>query len=87
MNIKRFTDPDHPFFDRIDGLLTSAQLIQRKTLKQISEEAGINYGALTHYKDRYYLPSTNNLLRLADYFGVSTDYLLGREGYELEDDK
>ena len=42
---------------------------------------------MQYYKSGKTLPGAEILLKLADYFGVSTDYLLGREGYELEDEK
>ena len=37
------------------------------------------------YRRGEWLPNIQNLLKLADYFGVSTDYLLGREDYEMEE--
>lgn len=73
-----------PFFERFDKLLIYAQMIQKKSLRTIGEEAGLGFNALVNYKYRKTLPTATNLVKLAEYFGVSTDYLLGREGYELE---
>lgn len=75
---------DIPFFERFDKLLINAQMIQKKSLRTIAKEAGLSFNALVCYKYRKTVPTATNLMKLADYFGVSTDYLLGREGYELE---
>jgi ATP-dependent protease HslVU (ClpYQ) ATPase subunit len=32
------------------------------------------------------MPSSRNLKKVADYFGVTTDYLLGRDGIRLSED-
>lgn len=74
------------FHERFDKLLTNAQMIQKKSLRQIAEESGIGINTLSTYKNRKATPDALNLMRLADYFGVSTDYLLGRKGYELENE-
>jgi transcriptional regulator with XRE-family HTH domain len=42
---------------------------------------------MNSYRQGEALPVAENLLKIADYFGVSTDYLLGREGYEMEENK
>lgn len=77
---------DHPFCQRLNDLLFSAHKLQGLTAKDIADDMGIAQQAMSFYKTGHCLPGTENLLKLADYFGVSTDYLLGREGYELEDD-
>ncbi len=77
---------DHPFCQRLNDLLFSAHRFQGLTAKDIADDMGIMQQTLSFYKIGHCLPGTENLLKLADYFGVSTDYLLGREGYELEDD-
>lgn len=74
------------FYERFDKLLTNAQMIQKKSLRQIAEESGVGINTLCTYKSRKATPNVSNLIRLAYYFGVSTDYLLGREGYELENE-
>lgn len=74
------------FHERFDKLLTNAQMIQKKSLRQIAEESGVSVNTLIAYKSKKTAPDALNLMRLADYFGVSTDYLLGREGYELENE-
>lgn len=74
------------FYERFDKLLTNAQMIQKKSLRQIAKESGVSINTLSAYKSKKTIPDVTNLVRLAYYFGVSTDYLLGREGYELENE-
>ena len=57
------------------------ELRQERGLKQ--EELGRRVGAskqsVSNWENGNILPSIDILVRLADFFGVSTDYLLGRE--------
>ena len=57
------------------------QLRQERGLKQ--EELGRRVGAskqsVSNWENGNIMPSIDILVRLADQFGVSTDYLLGRE--------
>ena len=78
---------NHPFCKRLKKLMLSAAAVQGLSGKQIAADIGIPHTNLSAYKTGVTLPSVGRLLKLADYFGVSTDYLLGREGYELEEDK
>lgn len=58
------------------------RLRQERGLRQ--EELGHRVGAskqsVSNWENGNIVPSVDLLLRLADFFGVSTDYLLGREG-------
>ena len=76
---------EHPFFDRFNNLITSAVSVNHKSISEIAREIGIRRNTLHNYRNRKLLPSAETLLKIADYFGVSTDYLLGREGYEMEE--
>ena len=63
---------DKAFFNTLNRLVGKGQK-RGKTILQMSVESGISY--VTFYK---YVTG-----KLADYFGVSTDYLLGRKtGHE-----
>lgn len=42
-----------------------------------ADEIGINRGTVTSWKKRGYTPRAEVLQRIADYFGVTVDYLLG----------
>ena len=48
------------------------------TQEQVSEKINVEIGTLSGYERAYRKPSPDMLLKLADLYGVSTDYLLGR---------
>lgn len=60
-------------FERIKELAKK----QGKSLNKVEEELG--YGKNVLYRLKTSNPSTERLQEIADYFGVSADYLLGRE--------
>lgn len=62
------------FTDRLQALKTEQSLLQ----KDIAQAAGISLRTYQRYESGERLPDTDVLSRLADYFNVSTDYLLGR---------
>lgn len=78
---------DHPFRERLSRLMFSAFTVQGLTYGEMTQEAGIRCSTMNSYREGVCLPGAENLLKLADYFGVSTDYLLGREDYEMEENK
>ena len=78
---------EHPFCKRLNRLMLSAAAVQGLNNRKIAADIGIPHTNLSAYKLGYAMPSVQRLLLLADYFGVSTDYLLGREGYEMEENK
>lgn len=61
------------------------QLCQRKGVKpgRAAEDCGINRSNVSLWKSRGYTPRGDALNRIAAYFGVTTDYLLG-EGSPTE---
>lgn len=65
-------------FDRVK-LLAEKQKI---SIVELEEKLGFGRNSLYSWKKK--TPSGANLLKVADYFGVSTDYLLGRESPEKE---
>jgi transcriptional regulator with XRE-family HTH domain len=50
----------------------------KKTPTGVITELSISRGSVTHWKSGK-VPQHSTLLKLADYFGVSVDYLLGKE--------
>lgn len=48
------------------------------TQEQVSEKINVEIGTLSGYERAYRKPSPDMLLKLADLYRVSTDYLLGR---------
>lgn len=49
-----------------------------KTQQQVATDAGLNYRTYCRYERGEAEPSMNALIKLADYFDVSLDYLTGR---------
>ena len=45
---------------------------------KISKETGISSGLISDYRSGRSVPATENLIKIADFFNVTTDYLLGR---------
>ncbi len=52
---------------------------QKLPQKIVAEDLGIARSTYSNYENNIRLPDYNMLLRIADYFQVSTDFLLGRE--------
>lgn len=50
-----------------------------KSPSAVALELGLNKSSVTNWKKRGGTPNDSNLLQIADYFGVSVDYLLGYE--------
>ncbi|HWT74337.1 MAG TPA: helix-turn-helix transcriptional regulator [Mobilitalea sp.] len=49
------------------------------TAYKVSKDTGIPYSALSEWKAGRSTPKQDKLIKLAEYFGVSIDYLLGFE--------
>lgn len=63
------------------------QLLQRNGISayRVAKEAGVTQTALSNWKNGRNTPSAPTLQKIADYFGVSIDYLMtGRETEEKE---
>lgn len=52
------------------------------TAKKLSDDTGISTGNISEWKSGRVSPSAKKLQVLSEYFGVSTDYLLGTEKRE-----
>ena len=48
------------------------------TAYKLSKALNISQGLMSDYKNGIRTPTTANLIKIADYFNVSVDYLLGR---------
>lgn len=53
----------------------------RKSCKVLSELCGLTPGAIGKYERGEVMPTVESLEAIADYFGVTTDYLLGRKNF------
>jgi transcriptional regulator with XRE-family HTH domain len=62
------------FIKIIDRLLKEKGVSAHK----MSQDLGLGNSTYTHWKNRGSIPTGDILQKIADYFGVSTDYLLGR---------
>ncbi|WP_289132832.1 helix-turn-helix transcriptional regulator [uncultured Bacteroides sp.] len=62
------------FTDRLQALKMERSLLQ----KDIAQAAEISLRTYQRYESGERLPDTDVLSKLADFFNVSTDYLLGR---------
>ncbi len=51
---------------------------QRRTSKELSEYLAVSQRAYLYYESATNYPDVAGLIKLADFFSVSTDYLLGR---------
>ena len=60
-------------FDRIEYLLRTNGMSQ----SDLSKATGISTGLISQWKKRTQNPSISKLAVVADYFGVTVDYLLG----------
>lgn len=65
-----------------------AELRQDRKMKQIdlAKVLYVTIGTISNYENGVHLPDIEKLVKLADFFGVSTDYLLGRCMSQLSPD-
>jgi len=58
--------------------LRELRKLKKVTQKQVAESIGLSERAYQHYELDEREPTLGNINKLADFFGVTTDYLLGR---------
>ncbi|CAH8722059.1 helix-turn-helix transcriptional regulator [Paenibacillus melissococcoides] len=58
--------------------LKELRKINNVSLDSLKDNIGITKAALSQFENRTSSPSIKTLISIADFFGVSTDYLLGR---------
>lgn len=66
------------FATRIKNLRQSRELDQ----VQLAEKLGVKKQSISNWENDNIMPSIDMLIRIADFFHVSTDYLLGRDVLE-----
>lgn len=59
--------------------LRDLRTISGKNQETVAEECGISRIALARYEGGQRMPKMNILAKLAEYYGVTVDYLMGRE--------
>ena len=52
---------------------------QGLSLREAAEDMGMNKQSIGQYEQRIYFPDTRRLLTIACYYGVSLDWLFGRD--------
>ncbi|MCL2343500.1 MAG: helix-turn-helix domain-containing protein [Firmicutes bacterium] len=62
------------FTERFVSLLQERKVSSYK----LTKDTGLPNGTISKWRNGIQYPSIESLVRLADYFNVSTDYLLGR---------
>ncbi|MHB8063289.1 MAG: helix-turn-helix domain-containing protein [Ruminiclostridium sp.] len=59
--------------------------------KELAQFLGVSIGTVSNYETGVHNPEIETLIKLADYFNVSVDYMLGRvkskEGLDILNDK
>ena len=67
------------------NLIRELRKSKKITMKEFGHIIGVSEAAISHYETNKRQPDQATLIKIADFFGVSVDYLLGRE--VSEDDK
>lgn len=69
-------------FEPVESRETQFQMLvkdRKLSLREISEDTGINYSTIGNYNQGTRIPNARNAAILVDYFRVSVGYLLGYE--------
>ncbi len=59
--------------------LKRIRIQQGKTLKEVEKGTGINNGNISRYERNEVLPNIDFCVKLADYYSISLDELVGRD--------
>lgn len=64
-----------------------SELRKKKGISQykLADELGFSRGQIANYEQGSREPDYSTLLKIAEYFNVSTDYLLGKEEFDNRD--
>ncbi len=62
-------------------ILTSLREERGIYQKELASILKVSVGTISNYENGIHFPDQEALIQLADYFGVTTDYLLGRTSY------
>lgn len=67
-------------------LLQELRKDKRLSQKQLADVIAVTTGTISNYENDQHLPDIEKLIMLANYFDVTTDYLLGRSISRLSPD-
>lgn len=71
---------------RFGDLLAELRQDRKMTQRDLAEILFVTDGTISNYENGVHLPDIDKLVELADYFNVTTDYLLGRCTSQLSPD-
>lgn len=69
------------FADRLSDLISESG----KGVKQLSEDIGISTGAISKYQNDASTPGADAVVKIAKYFNVTSDWLLGLTNVKTPD--
>lgn len=52
--------------------------------KELADYLRLSVGTISNYENNIHSPDLETLCRIADFFGVTTDYILGRTAYRCD---
>ena len=64
-------------------LLAELRQDKKLTQKELAQVIYVTPGTISNYENNAHFPDVEKLVELADFFGVTTDYLLGRSTFNL----
>lgn len=67
-------------------ILTELRQDRKMTQKDLAQAMFVTVGTISNYEHGVHYPDVEKLISLADYFNVTTDYLLGRCKVEFSPD-
>ena len=67
---------DKPFAKNLSDLMTE----HKETQKKLAEQLGVKQQTISYYRNGQSTPDADNLVKIAQHYGVSTDFLLGLSG-------
>lgn len=70
----------------IGNILKRLRKAKGASADEVAKFLGISRSGYTNYENELREPNINNLLKLAEYFGVTVDHLLGRDDQQFVDD-
>lgn len=59
-------------------LLAELRADRKITQKQLADVLHVSVGTISNYENGVHFPDVEKLIDIADYFNITTDYLLGR---------
>ena len=67
-------------------ILAELRQDHKMTQKELAEEMFVTVGTISNYENGVHYPDIEKLIALADFFNVTTDYLLGRCRVDISTD-